>query len=174
MPNTAALPFTLRRSKDTVSMEAIMSTTETVHGLLRLDGEGLTIQWRLARRTEYVGSQIRTDEELGQVRQVAIPLAAVAGAHVWNRWWDLLGPRIVLTAADLRAFEVLTGEGGLRLEHPAEVRLRLRRRDLLLAEEFAAELTLARAQLAVEKEEERPAVRGGRDAPGLPDGSARP
>jgi hypothetical protein len=63
---------------------------------------------------------------------------------VRRRWWD--GDRLVLTAADLRAFEVVSGEAGLRLGHPAELVVKLRRRDRLAAEEFAAELALALAE----------------------------
>ncbi len=125
------------------------TTTETVHGLLHLDGERLTIQWRLGRKTQHLGAEIRTDEEFEAVRQVVIPLEAVVGAGVRRRWWQLLsGPRLVLRAADLQAFEEVTGEGGLRLAHPAELVLRLRRSDRLAAEEFSAELALAVAELA--------------------------
>lgn len=127
---------------------SITSTKETVHGLLRLDGNELTIQWRLTRKTEHVGNEIRTDEEFGDVFQIVLPLGSIAAAMIRHRWWELgLGPRLVLTAADLKAFEDVAGEGGLRLSHPAELVLRLRRRDRLAGEEFAAEMALALAEL---------------------------
>ncbi len=148
MPHTAALPFTLRRSSDVITGSAITSTTETVHGLLRLEGDRLVVQWRAARKIDHFGGEIRTDEELDAVREVEIPLEAVAGAGVRRRWWGWpAAPRLVLTAADLRAFDILTGPEGLRLSHPAELVLRLRRGDRLAAEEFTAELTLCLAQL---------------------------
>jgi hypothetical protein len=78
----------------------------------------------------------------------------VAGATVRRRWWLPRNPQFVLRAADLRAFEEVAGEGGLRLDHPAELVLGLRRSDLLVAEEFAAELTLAVAERALAEEED--------------------
>jgi hypothetical protein len=145
---TAALPFTIRRKEDAIRRGEITSTVETVHGLLRLHGDELVVQWRLARKTERVGADIRTDRELGEVREVAVPLEGVAGAVVRRRWWDWpRGPRLVLTAADLRAFEGLTGPEGLSLHHPARLALRLRRGDDLAGREFVAELALAIAEL---------------------------
>jgi hypothetical protein len=130
-------------------MSEITSTKETVYGLLRLDGDRLFIQWRIARTTDRMGGEIRSDQELEEVREVSIPLEGVAGAAVRRRWWEWPSPpRLVLTAADLRAFEDVTSEGGMTLQHPAELVLRLRRRDRLAAEEFTAELSLAVAELA--------------------------
>lgn len=105
MIHRAAVPFNLRRSEDVVSLSMVTSTTEVVHGLLRLDGERLVIQWRLSRQTESVGG-----------------------------------------ASYLRAFEEVAGAEGLKLAHPAEIVLRLRRGDVLVAVEFVAELTLALAE----------------------------
>ena len=39
MLHQAAVPFQLRRSQDAFSGGSVTSTTEVVHGLLRLDGE---------------------------------------------------------------------------------------------------------------------------------------
>ena len=62
----------------------------------------------------------------------------------------------MLRASDLRAFEEVAGEGGLRLDHPAELLLDLRRADLLPAEEFAAEVALAVAERALGEVEDVP------------------
>jgi hypothetical protein len=160
MTRAAALPFTLRRGHDVVGMTEITSTRETVHGLLYLEADRLVVQWRTARATDRVGSEIRTDHELGPVREVVVPLAGVAAAEVrrfWFRWPP--GAYIVLTAADLRAFEEIAGEGGLRMEHPAELVLRVRRADRLTAREFAGELGMAIAERALAE---------ARGEPGLP------
>lgn len=144
------MPFTLVRSDDAMSQEGFTSTSETIHGLLRLEAGELLIQWRVARETNHMGEEIRSDTELEPVREAAIPLGGVAGAVVRRRWWEWLrAPRLVLTAADLRAFEGVTGNRGLRMSHPAELVLPLRRSDRLAAEEFSAELALAVAELAV-------------------------
>jgi hypothetical protein len=166
MTHSAALPFTLRRGHDVVGLTEITSTTETVHGLLYLDGERLIVQWRMARSTERVGSEIRTDRELGPVREIVVPLAGVASAEVrrfWFRWPP--GSYIVLTAADLRAFEEIAGEGGLRMDHPAELVLHIRRADRLAAREFAGELGLAVAERALRRatEQEAAPMLGARD-----------
>ena len=173
MTHSAALPFTLKRSQDVIGASEITSTTETVHGLLRLEGERLVIQWRLGRKTDRIGNEIRTDQEFEAVRQVVIPLDAVAGAAVRRRWWQLWsGPRLILTASDLQAFEEVAGEGGLRLAHPAELVLRLRRSDRLAAEEFSAELALAVAELAAGRDLDRSLSSGAsRRAQGLPQGT---
>jgi hypothetical protein len=146
MPHAAALPFRLRRSEDVVSFAEITSTTEVVHGLLRLEGDRLVVQWRVSRSTDVVGLEIRTDRELGPVREIALPLSALAGAAVRWRWKWPPGRYLVLTAAELRSFEEVTGEAGLRLDHPAEIAIRLRRADRVPASEFVAELSLAIAE----------------------------
>lgn len=148
MAHAHALPFFLKRSSDSMTASTYSSTQETAHGLLRLEGDDLVIQWRVARKTEHMGmGKIRSDEEFEEVKEVVISLDDVAGAVVRRRWWEFFrAPRLVLRAADLEAFEALTGEDGLRLAHPAEIILPVRRGDRLTADEFAAELELAVAQ----------------------------
>ena len=173
MPHSAALPFVIHRKHDVVGFE-ITSTKETVHGLLRLDGDELHIQWRVARSTERVGWQIRTDKEVEPVREVTVPLTAVAGATVRRRWGWPPVMHLVLTAADLRAFEEVAGAAGLSLDHPAELALRLRGADLELGREFAGELELAlaeRALAAAEAKESLVAPTGRGDQGALPSGT---
>jgi hypothetical protein len=163
MAPTAALPFRFRRGGHVVSAGEVTSTEETVHGLLRLEGERLVIQWRTARKTEHVGREIRVDQELEPVRELAIPLSALASARVrrfWLRWPP--GLYLVLTASDLRAFEAVAGEGGLRLRHPAELVIRVGRASRVAAQEFASELELAVAdrQLRAAEQSHHRALRG--------------
>ena len=159
MPHSAAVPFLLQRRHDVVGV-AITTTRETVHGLLRLDGDKLYVQWRIARSTDHVGMTIRSDKEIEPVREVVIPLTAIAGAAVkWNWRWPP-GPRLVLTAADLRAFEEVAGAAGLSLDHPAELELRLRRSDRAPGVEFAGELELAIAERAIAVAESTPLLKG--------------
>lgn len=155
MTHSAALPFILKRSHDVIGV-SITSTHETVHGLLRLDGDRVHVQWRVARETDHVGWQIRTDHEVEPVREAVIPLGAIAGAAVRWSWRWPPGPCIVLTAADLRAFEEVAGAAGLSLDHPAELTLRLRRADRALGNEFAGELELALAGRALAAAEGKP------------------
>lgn len=154
MPRSMALPFLLTRSSDVFTGGSMTTTRETVHGLLRLGGEELAIQWRVGRRTDHIGSEMRTDEEVEPVREIVVPLSRIAGAGIQRRILGrLVPPRLILTAADLSAFEGLAGPDGLGLEHPAELILTLRRADRLPAEEFSAELALALAQLGLPSNE---------------------
>ena len=160
MPHSAAVPFLLQRTNQVVGL-SITTTRETVHGLLRLDGERLHVQWRIAKSTEHVGMVIRSDKEVGPVREVVIPLSAIAGATVQQRWRWPPGLYLVLTAADLRAFEEVAGAAGLNLDHPAELVLRLRRSDRALGTEFAGDLELALAERAIAAAEATPLLEGG-------------
>ncbi len=162
LPRAGALPFVLRREQGVISGREITSTRDEIHGLLRLDVDRLVVQWSASRETSRVGREIRTDRELAPVREVVIPFDAIAGAHLrweWRRW----PPRhvLVLTAADLRAFQSLAGDTdgpGLVLEHPAELTVALRGRDRAAAREFVAELELALAEHALRLAEEHAAI----------------
>ena len=161
MSRLAALPFRLTRSTDVIGRGQITSTKETLHGLLRLEASQLVVQWRIVRETDRVGTEIRTDQEVDPVREVIVPLAGVAGAVVRrSRWWPFARPRLVLTAADLRAFEQVIGEAGLPSVHPAELVLSFHASDLGAADEFVSELEGALADRALR------AAEGLRELPG--------
>src|SRR5262245_45156426 len=100
MPHSAAVPFVLHRSHDVVGGLEITSPNETIHGLLRLGGDRVHVQWRLVRSTDRVGREIRTDRAVEPVREAVIPLSAVAGATVRWRWRWPPGHYLVLNAAD--------------------------------------------------------------------------
>lgn len=139
----------LERSKGIIAGKEITSTQETVHGLLRLDGERVLVQWRISRAIDRVGAEIRSDSELEPVRELSLPLSALAGAEVrrsWLRWRRL---HLVLTGADLRAFEDLAGREGLQLRHPAQFEIRVAYESRFAALEFASELRLALADQAL-------------------------
>lgn len=149
MPEIAALPFTIKRRKDVVGLQVI-STRETVHGLLRMQADHLYIQWRTFRTIDKVGMTIEQDREIEDVRELVLPLSALANAEVrwsWVRWPP--GHYLILTGADLMAFEQLASKGGLQLEHPAEFAIRLKRPWLMAAREFASEVRLAFADRAL-------------------------
>lgn len=150
MTARAAVPFVLKRGDEVMTAATYESTTETIHGLVRLESDRLVFQWRLARQTDVMGSVgMHTDRELEPVQEVSVPLSGIAGAHVRTGFLGWLrGPRLVLSAADLSAFEVVAGPEGLKIDHPAQLQVRIRRRDRLIAEEFCAELALALAERA--------------------------
>lgn len=149
MDQRSAVPFVLKKSSDLWAGDTYSTRTEVAHGLLRLEGDRLVVQWRVSVKTDTMGSvHMSSEEEVEPVREIVIPLDQVAGAVVRRRWWHLLsGGRLVLTAADLTAFEEIAGAEGLKLGHPAKLELGIRRQDRLAAEEFAADVELALAQL---------------------------
>jgi hypothetical protein len=150
MPLPASLPFHLTRSSDAFDSGGITSTTETVHGLLRLDGDALHIQWRLHRSTDHYGAETRTDREVERVREVAVPLEALTRASIRRPWWSMWGgDRLVMTAATLEAFMAISGPEGLSLQHPAQLVLRIARHDRAAALNFAADLELAMSERAM-------------------------
>lgn len=171
MLHNTALPFVLHREHGVINGREVTSTRDQLHGLLYLNGEQLVIQWRTSREISRVGREIRTDRELTTIREVALPLSALAGAdirRVWRRW--RFGESLVLTAADLRAFDVLIGEGdlpGLVFEHPAEMVLEVRREDRNLVREFVSELRLAISEqlLASYEDQFRERLFQGRELP---------
>ena len=174
VPTVSAVPFTFKRSQDLGTSWKYESKTgtyefnrkETAHGLVRLEADRLVIQWRLAVRRQLMSdASYETREDIEPVREIVIPLAKVAGAFVpERRWWHWTGPKLVITASDLLAFEKIAGQEGLRLEHPSKLVLRIKAADRLIAREFAAELALNVAQL--------PAGDGDTAASRLPPGSA--
>jgi hypothetical protein len=118
-----------------------------VHGLLRIEGSRLLVQWRTRITTDMMGARMTTEEKVDDLREAAVPLSALASAvvrHPWPRWFRK--PWLEITAADLRAFEALVGAGGIGRIHPAQLRLTLERADRWAAEEFVGDLMLAIAQ----------------------------
>ena len=172
MPHSATLPFVLVRQNRVIGME-VTTITEEVHGLLHLDGDRIRLQWRVARSTARVGWEIRTDTEMEPVAAAEVAVSSLAGAEVRRRWWSRLGLpgglELVVRAADLQAFEPIAGMSGLRLEHPAELVIPVRRRDRLAAHGFAAELELAIAEQEMADVAERPAIPGAEPGASLPD-----
>lgn len=147
MTHIPALAFTVKYGTDVMEGSSVTSTVERVHGLLRIEGRRLTVQWRTRTTTDVVGSRISSEEKVDELREVSVPLAALASAavrHPWPRW--LRRPWLEITASDLRAFESLVGTGGIGRIHPAQIRLTLERVDRWAAEEFVGDLLLAMAE----------------------------
>jgi hypothetical protein len=168
MSLSTALPFTLRRSQDVVGHDSSARTTERVHGLLRVERDTMILQWQVSRTVQHVGWrqgwESRTDEETEPVQEVEIPMSALSGAEVRWSWWRWPpGYRLVLTGADLRAFESIRGLDGFRRSHPAQLELGVRHSDHLAAREFAGELELAVAERALRAAEGAPRLASGEE-----------
>lgn len=138
------LQFTSSRATDVIGAGSFSTTTETIHGLFRLESDRLVVQWRRQRATEHYGSEIRSDASIEEVQATELAIAAIAGVQLhrpWWRWWG--GPDLILTARDLRAFEPILAPGSLHLDHPGQLRVRIHRRDQDHAVLFASDLNVA-------------------------------
>ena len=147
MRQTSALPFVITRTREEASGPEVIAVREEVHGLLRVEGESLVVQWRLARERQRVGRDGAGQREQEPIREVAIPLEALADARVarGGRWWSKKTISLVLTASDLRAFEPLAGTSGPTPEHPGELVLPIRAEDEQAVRAFTTELEMALA-----------------------------
>jgi hypothetical protein len=128
----------------------ITSTEERRHGVVRLERDTLVVQWRVEREVQRIGPEIRTDVERAGMRDVPVPVRMLGDARVRTRgrwWWRKT--ELVLTARDLVAFDRLAGDDGFTFDHPAELVLPVRPADVDLANEFASEVELAIAELAL-------------------------
>ncbi len=146
----ATLPFQLTNDHQVIGNGTVITTKDRRHGVLRLERETMVVQWRVEREVQRIGPEIRTDVERAGMREVPVPVRMLGDARVrtrglwWWRKWEL-----VLTARDLVAFDLLANDDGFAFDHPAELVLPVRRSDLDLAYEFASEVELAIAELAL-------------------------
>ena len=145
-----AVPFSVPLSEQILSSDAgltYVTAKRRVHGVARVDDDRLVLQLAESRAVVQLTEMGVTQRmESDPVAERAIPLALVGDARLRRHWlwWQL-----VLTAADLRAFEGLPGAEGV------ELRLRVDRRHRALAEELVGTLQLALAELAVQRAEGR-------------------
>lgn len=151
LPARAAFPFVLTRS-DQVFGEETRITTETLQGLLVLQGGQLQVQWRREQQTNRYGMEVRSDRAIDPVRATAVPLGALSSARLEERWWRR-GAWLVIMAADLAAFDGVAGADGLQLDHPGELRVPVARAAREQARSFVSELEYALAELAIQRAE---------------------
>jgi hypothetical protein len=146
----ATLPFQLSTGHQVIAGGTVTNTEERRNGVLRLEGYTMVVQWRVEREVQQIGAEIRTDTERAGMREVPVPVRLLGDARLrtrgrwWWRSWEL-----VLTARDLIAFDRLASDDGFEFEHPAELVLPVRDRDVELARDFASEVELAIAEEAL-------------------------
>jgi hypothetical protein len=146
----ATLPFQLTMDHEVIGSGTITSTEERRHGVVRFERDTLVVQWRVEREVQRIGPEIRTDVERAGMRDVPEPVRMLGDARVRTRgrwWWRKT--ELVLTARDLVAFDRLASDDGFTFDHPAELVLPVRPSDVELANEFASEVELAIAELAL-------------------------
>lgn len=106
---TPILSFRLKLpGTDTVRGLHAVSTSFRVHGLLRLEGDLLTIQWGGAVQIQDVSPlSIRDDREVLPDERFTVPAADLYRAALVGGWWR---PRLTLQAKELGALAAVPGE----------------------------------------------------------------
>lgn len=116
------IPFSLKvPGKDDMTWSEIATTSYRFRGLLRLEADGLLLEWAGTAEVEEVSfAGVRTDRINLPSESLLVPIAAVRTLRVAGGW---LRPHIELTAHDWDLLRYVPGEDGGRL------RLWLARRD---------------------------------------------
>jgi hypothetical protein len=130
------LPFRLKiPGKDEFVGLRAESTSFQFHGLARLDGAVLHLEWAGTARVQRVDPLSIRDESLRlPAESLEIPVWSLRRAEVAGRWWRL---RLELSARELHALAIVPSEDR------GVVRLWFRRRDRAFASALAADLTRA-------------------------------
>jgi hypothetical protein len=91
------IPFALRRG--THDPATFVYTATEINGLIGMDEDGLALQFREKTQAYAISS---SEPKESEVRVVHIPLGALRRVELRSGWFRI---RLVLFAADLRAFE---------------------------------------------------------------------
>lgn len=136
MLESNALPFVQQRLHQDYSGPDYTTTSETVHGIIRLDGDVLRLQWRISReinKFNKYGAGHSSDSQQEAIREIEIPLEKLSGARIKRIWYRVPPKEVLLiTTSDLQTFSKFTIEDkvpGLASDHPAELVLEIRRSD---------------------------------------------
>jgi hypothetical protein len=101
MSRSPAVPFQHRRSKSFMA-ETWTTVVTRVPGLVWLEDDALVLQYRVRETIKSGETRYQPVTTESEVREHRVPLASLRSARVAGGWW---WPRIVLAAADLRAFD---------------------------------------------------------------------
>ena len=144
MHTVKALPFVFTQLSNSIKTNDVIYTRDSTQGLLRLEGTHLYVQWRMTRKVHRYGVTVSSDSEQFPMREHAIPIHKLSEVRV-VRTRFMIPPRrtLVIFASDMKVFDPLTGDGdipGLLLDHPAELKISVRRQDHQVLEDFANHL----------------------------------
>jgi len=106
---TSILPFRLKvPGKDEFRGLHAVSLSFRFHGLLRLEGYVLTIQWGGAYQVQDVGALTIRDDRLALPdERITVPVSHLYRATLAGGWWR---PRLTLQAKELGALAVVPSE----------------------------------------------------------------
>jgi hypothetical protein len=137
----------------------VTTTQELCEGLLRIDDDALVFQVLVTRTvTKVGGASVNTDRFTEPVREMRVPIAALATIRIRRTGW-LRRREVVITARDLKAFINLPGARAQELKIP------VLRQNADAAAEFVGTVELAMADYALKLAESGglPELSAGRD-----------
>jgi len=146
------LAFRLRRDRTLAAPGDITAIREIVHGTIQLAAGRVTLRWWIDRVTDRFGRDIRTAErEAPSPNEATIAIGDLARVDLRrDAWWRRpRGARLVLEAADPRAFAALVGPNGLLNADAVTLALGIGPRDRDAGRELAADLGIAIGDLAL-------------------------
>lgn len=130
------LPFRLKVTGSDVFKDfAAVSTSYRFHGMLRLDGDELTIEWSGSAQVQEVGTIEVRDEKIALPdEELTVHVSSLYRARTAGGWWR---PRLILEARELNALAIVPSE-----EH-GQVAFWYARADAREAQVLVTELTTA-------------------------------
>jgi len=142
------LPFTLKVAGDSqYKTRDVREIRYQVHGVARLDGGALVLQWSGERYiTEIKGPEVSERVEALPVTTLRIPGAGLGLIERRGRW----RPRVEVVVTDLALLEGVPGAARGRLA------LVIARRDTALADEFISNVRVVMADAAIAAAEAPP------------------
>ncbi len=149
---TDALPFRLRVVEPAVAVRrnAVDTTESRLHGLARLDGSTLRLEWSgTVESTVVRGPEVRIERRELPVSGLEVPVQELARVELRGRWFR---PRLVLRPVRLDGLAAVPSATGGTLT------LWIERRDWALAGELAASLEVEMADAALRAASAPPAL----------------
>lgn len=143
-----AVPFSLALPKEaSVDRGSVQSKVYQVHGMARLDGDRLTLEWSGSIQiTEVQGHGVRTLRQSVPAQRLVLPASRIARFEARGRWWK---PYVELRTDSIAPLELVPTAAAGR------ILLRISRRDWGAARELASHVQLAMADAALH-DAERP------------------
>jgi hypothetical protein len=121
----------------------VTTTHELCEGLVRVETDALVFQVLITRTiTRVGGSSVHTDSSTEPVRDIRVPISALASIRIRRTGW-LRRREVVISARDLKAFIDLPGARAQELKIP------VLRQHADAADEFVGTVELAMADYAL-------------------------
>lgn len=152
------LPFRFAKEDAQVGGPTRVTTTnELCEGLVSVEGDALVFQFVVTRTVTRVGGvSVHTDRSTEPVREVRVPVSALASIRVRRRGW-LRHREIAIAARDLRAFVDVPGARA----HDVVIPVEKKHADAAIELVSTVELAMADYALKLAESGELPELPGG-------------